>query len=66
MCDALSRNAPEEFVTLMANCMAHGRRNFVDIVWSFPEDCAYVLEELKKVYQNDPLPDSGISTRMNG
>lgn len=55
MCDALSRNAPEEFVTLMANCLAHGRRNFVDIVWSFPEDCAYVLEQLKQVYKNDAL-----------
>jgi transposase len=55
MCDALSRNAPEEFVTLMANCLAHGRRNFVDIVWSFPEECAYVLEQLKKVYKNDAL-----------
>jgi hypothetical protein len=53
MCDALSRNAPVEFATLMANCLAHGRRNFVDIVWNFPEQCTYVLEELKKVYQND-------------
>lgn len=55
MCDALSGNAPEEFVTLMANCLAHGRRNFVDIVWNFPEDCAYVLEELKQVYKNDAI-----------
>jgi transposase len=39
----------------LANCLAHGRRNFVDIAWNFPEECAHVLEELKKVYKNDAL-----------
>jgi len=55
MCDALSRNFSGDFNTLLANCLAHGRRNFVDIAWNFPEDCTYVLEELKKVYKNDAL-----------
>jgi hypothetical protein len=55
MCDALSRNFSEDFNTLLANCLAHGRRNFVDIAWNFPEACAHVLEELKKVYKNDAL-----------
>ncbi len=55
MCDALSRNFSDEFNTLLSNCLSHGRRNFVDIVWNFPEECAYVLEELKKVYINDAL-----------
>ena len=53
MCDALSRNAPKEFQALMANCLAHGRRQFVDIAENFPEECIHVLEELKKVYQNE-------------
>jgi transposase len=53
MCDALSRNSSDEFNTLLANCLAHGRRNFVDIAWNFPEECTHVLEELKKVYIND-------------
>ena len=55
MCDALSRNSSNEFNTLLANCLAHGRRNFVDIVWNFPEECTHVLEELQKVYKNDAL-----------
>jgi hypothetical protein len=55
MCDALSRNFSEDFNTLLANCLAHGRRNFVDIAWNFPEECTHVLEELKKVYKNDAL-----------
>jgi transposase len=55
MCDALSRNTSDEFKTLLANCLAHGRRNFVDIIWNFPDECTHVLEELKKVYKNDAL-----------
>lgn len=53
MCDALSRNMPAELQTILANCLAHGRRNFVDIVDNFKEECGYVLEALKLVYQND-------------
>ena len=55
MCDALSRNAPKEFKTLLANCIAHGRRRFVDVAWNFPEQCRYVLETLKEVYKNDKI-----------
>ena len=55
MCDALARNFSGDFNTLLANCLAHGRRNFVDIAWNFPEECAHVFEELKKVYKNDAL-----------
>jgi transposase len=53
MCDALSRNATPEFQTLLANCLAHGRRQFVDVAESFPEECIHVLEVLKEVYKND-------------
>ena len=55
MCDALSRNLPKEFETLLANCLGHGRRRFVDVVESFPEDVRYVLEILAKVYKNDAV-----------
>jgi transposase len=55
MCDALSRNAPKEFKTLLANCLAHGRRRFVEVAWNFPEQCRYVLETLKEVYKNDKI-----------
>lgn len=53
MCDALSRNTSKEFKSILANCMTHGRRNFVDVYLSFPEQCQYVLETLAEVYKND-------------
>jgi transposase len=53
MCDALSRNMPEGLKTIVANCLAHGRRYFVDVAANFPEECLYVLEILKDVYKND-------------
>jgi len=55
MCDALSRNAPKSTETLLANCLAHGRRQFVELVESFPEECRHVLETLRGVYHNDAL-----------
>jgi len=55
MCDALSRNLPAEFKTLLANCLAHGRRQFVEVVERFPEECRHVLEVLKEVYKNDAM-----------
>jgi transposase len=53
MCDALSRNAPKELATILANCLSHGRRNFVDVAMSFPEECRQVIELLAKVYKHD-------------
>ncbi len=53
MCDALSRNLPGELQTIVANCLAHARRNFVDIYERFPEPCGYLLESLAVVYRNE-------------
>lgn len=55
MCDALSRNLPAELETMVANCLAHGRRQFVEVVDRFPNECRHVLEILKEVYKNDAL-----------
>ncbi len=55
MCDALSRNLPAELKTLLAHCLAHGRRKFVDVAGNFPEECLHVLEILKVVYANDAI-----------
>jgi transposase len=55
MCDALSRNVPEELEVLLGNCAAHGRRKFVDVFANFPEECRYVLETLRDVYRNDAV-----------
>jgi transposase len=53
MCDALSRNLPGELQTILAHCLAHARRQFVDVYDRFPEQCRYLLEALAVVYRND-------------
>jgi transposase len=53
MCDALSRNSPKLVETLLANCLAHGRRQFTEVADSFPDECRYVLESLGAVYGFD-------------
>jgi transposase len=53
MCDALSRNVPGEFETILASCTAHARRGFVEVAGSFPDECRVVLETLREVYRND-------------
>lgn len=55
MCDALSRNTPDTFKVILANCLTHGRRKFVDVAINFPDQCQYVLETLSKVYKNDEI-----------
>jgi hypothetical protein len=56
MCDALSRNVPKlpaGIEIMLANCLAHGRRQFVDVAEDFPNECRYVLEMLGQVYGHD-------------
>ena len=55
MCDALSRNLPGELATIVANCLAHSRRQFVEVADRFPEECRHVLESLSAIYHNDAL-----------
>jgi hypothetical protein len=55
MCDGSSRNEPESLETLLANCLTHGRRKFVEVTESFPGECRYVLEALRKVYKHDAV-----------
>ena len=53
MSDALSHNAADGADTIVAYCLAHGRRRFVDVAKSFPAECRHVLEVLRDVYQCD-------------
>jgi len=56
MCDALSRNVPNlppGVEVLLANCLAHGRRQVVEVAANFPDECRYVLEMLGRVYGHD-------------
>ncbi len=58
MCDALSRNTPklgEGVEILLAHCLAHGRRQFVEVAANCPTECRLVLEMLGSVYHNDAL-----------
>jgi transposase len=55
MCDALSRNLPGELQTIVAHCLAHARRQFVDVYDRFPEQCRHLLEALAVVYRNDAI-----------
>ena len=53
MCDALSRNQPAQFATLLANCLVHGRRQFIEQIENFPEPCRHVIQSLREVYRFD-------------
>ena len=65
MCDALTRNVPKlpnGVEILVANCLAHGRRQFVEVVQNFPEECRHVLEMLGEVYRYDMEARDGALT----
>jgi hypothetical protein len=53
MCDGLAHNAPSDFETLLANCISHARRKYVEVADSFPEEVRFVLETLREVYKTD-------------
>lgn len=55
MCDALSRNVSKEFETILSNCLTHARRQFVDIIDNFPEQCLHVIETMREIYKNDAI-----------
>jgi transposase len=55
MCDALARNLPGELQTILAHCLAHARRRFVEVSDRFPEPCRHLLESLAVVYHNDAV-----------
>lgn len=55
MCDALSHNRPADFATILAHCLAHARRQFVDVHDHFPSECAQVLRVFEAVYRHDAL-----------
>ena len=53
MCDALAANVAGEFTTILANCLAHGRRQVTDVAEQFPEAARRVVEALAEVYKHD-------------
>jgi transposase len=62
MCDALARNKPKESATDECNCLLHGRRNFVDQIENFPEECRQVIESIGRIYHlEDEIKKAGLS-----
>jgi hypothetical protein len=56
MCDALSSNTStlaKEFKVIISNCLAHGRRNFIDVEPNFPAECEFVIKSLALIYKYD-------------
>ena len=56
MCDALAANMVGEagaLNTILAHCLAHARRRFVEVENRFPEEVEHLLGQLKVVYRND-------------
>jgi transposase len=55
MCDGLKRNLPKSFSVVLSNCLAHGRRHFVDVAEDFPDECRLVIENLAQVFANEEI-----------
>jgi len=56
MCDALAANTvgeAGELNTILAHCLAHARRRFVEVENRFPDEVEHLLKELRVVYRND-------------
>ena len=62
MCDALAANTKGAFLTFLALCLAHARRQFVDVAENFPDACRYIIEVFASVYRIDQeAKDMGMS-----
>jgi len=55
MVDGSSRNVPENLKAILANCLTHGRRQFIDLERNFPAEITHVLDEIAKIYRNDAV-----------
>lgn len=58
MPDAPARNGPklgEDVELLVANYRVHGRRQLVEVLMNFPDECRHVLESLGVVFGNDAM-----------
>lgn len=55
MSDALPCNLPKGRSVIDCNCLAHGRRRFVDEAANYPTECQFVLERIGQVFKVDDL-----------
>ena len=50
MSDGLSHNKVAPGMTVVAICLAHGRRQFVDVLESFPEEARHFVDAIADIY----------------
>jgi hypothetical protein len=55
MGDALASNWCGKHERVICKCLTHARRKFYEIREIYPAACAYVLEQIGKIYQNEKL-----------
>jgi len=53
MCDALPGNLPKQFHIILANCLAHARRKFLELTEPFPQEVQLVLYAFQYIYANE-------------
>ena len=53
--DGLDHNNPAGQRVQTGKCLTHGRRQFVDILTSFPEECRRVVDDLAEVYRVETI-----------
>jgi len=55
MSDGLAANTPKQHQdqTLDINCMAHGRRKFVELDEFFPSECTQVIDAIAEIYTHE-------------
>lgn len=55
MCDALSRNIPASFKTVLCNCLSHGLRKFDDLKEFYPRPCLHIIKLIADVCEQDEI-----------
>lgn len=50
-----AKKISKTFEVLLANCLTHGRRQFVDLVDNFPTEIDHVITEIGKIYYHDAV-----------
>jgi transposase len=53
MSDALSSNYPDPLRVIVLLCWVHARRQFFEIKDFYPQECAPVLEAIRRLYQHE-------------
>ena len=55
MCDCSTKNTNGDFKSILAACLSHARRKYVEVAPRFPDECRFMLETLGDVYQIDAI-----------